>query len=45
MKKVDQEKIEGIIKEYKNQISVKDIASHYNVSTTTVINYLSSTGH
>lgn len=45
MKKVNQEKIEGIIKEYRNQVSVKDIATHYNVSTTTVINYLSNTGH
>ena len=44
MKRIDQEKIEGIIKEYKNNYSVKEIALQYNVSSTTVINYLTSAG-
>lgn len=44
MKKIDQEKIESIIKEYKNQVPVKNIADRYNISTTTVINYLTTNG-
>ena len=45
MKRIDQEKIEGIIEKYKKQISIKDIATYYNISATTVIKYLSAAGY
>lgn len=45
MKRIDQEKIEGIIEKYKKQTSVRDIATYYNISVTTVIRYLSTAGY
>lgn len=44
MKKLDHKITENIVNEYKNKISIKDIANHYNICTTTVIKYLNIAG-